>query len=118
VRPETLFAGHDVSAPSETEVFRDDRVAVKAIENFHFPERPKEKMMYRSFAYRFNMSDRSITEDVGRMAAEAKVKTVVLNHLLPGSNQPGIGDDAYIHDVKKFFAGEVIVGRDQMRIPR
>lgn len=61
----------------------------------------------------------STTEDVGRMAAAAKVKMVVLSHLLPGSN-PGRGgdlpDSAYVDDVKKHFAGEVIVGRDGMRI--
>jgi ribonuclease BN (tRNA processing enzyme) len=61
----------------------------------------------------------STTEDVGRMAAEAKVKTVVLSHLLPGSNAqrgPELPDTAYIAGVKKHFDGEVIVGRDQMRL--
>lgn len=59
----------------------------------------------------------STTLDVGRMAAEAGVKTVVLNHLLPGSNAPGAAefpDSTYIDDVRKNFSGEVIVGRDLM----
>jgi ribonuclease BN (tRNA processing enzyme) len=59
----------------------------------------------------------STTVDVGRMAAEAGVKTVVLTHLLPGSNRPGAAefpDTTYIEDVRKSFSGEVIVGRDQM----
>ena len=59
----------------------------------------------------------STTLDVGRMAASAKVKTVVLTHLLPGSNRPGppeFPDTAYIEDVRQHFSGEVIVGRDQM----
>jgi ribonuclease BN (tRNA processing enzyme) len=177
VRPESVFSGQDLSAPKVTEVFRDSRVTVKAVENAHFPERAKEKMPYRSLAYRFDMADRSMvfsgdtaystglielargadilvceamtmaarrqfeatvargpantesisrhvlethtsTEEVGRMAAEAKVKTVVLYHLLPGSNaQRGpVTDDVYIGEVRKFFSGEVIVGRDQLRI--
>src|SRR6185436_11899714 len=59
----------------------------------------------------------SSTEDVGRMAAEAKVKTVVLNHLVGGPGQRGGSiDDAFIPDVKKHFSGEVIVGADQMKI--
>jgi ribonuclease BN (tRNA processing enzyme) len=61
----------------------------------------------------------STTETVGRMAAEAQVKTVVLNHLLPGSNGPlsrELPDTTYIAGVHKHFAGEVIVGRDQMRL--
>ena len=61
----------------------------------------------------------STTEDVGRMAAQAKVKTVVLSHLLPGSNAgPGgeLPDTAYIEAVRRFFDGQVIVGRDGMRL--
>jgi hypothetical protein len=54
-----------------------------------------------------------------RHAAEAKVRTVVLSHLLPGAN-PGrggeLGDTAYIEGVRKHFTGEVIVGRDQMKL--
>lgn len=55
--------------------------------------------------------------DVGRMAAEAKVKTVVLSHLLPGSNRPGpaeFPDTTYIDGVRQHFSGQIIVGRDQM----
>lgn len=177
VRPESLFSGQDLSAPMVTEVFRDSRVTVRAVENAHFPERAKARMPYRSLAYRFDMADRSMvfsgdtayspglielargadilvcetmtmathrqfeatvargapntesvsrhvlethssTEEVGRMAAEAKVKTVVLYHLLPGSNsqRAPIADDVYVGEVRRFFEGEIIVGRDQMRV--
>jgi ribonuclease BN (tRNA processing enzyme) len=176
VKAETVFKGRDLSAPKVTEVFKDERVTVQAVENNHFPDRAKDRMAHRSFAYRFNAPDRSIvlsgdtayspglielargadvfvceamtmanqrqlqgrqqgagngesigrhvlethssTEDVGRMAAEAKVKTVVLYHLLgvPGPRAGGTPEDAFIPDVKKHFNGEVIVGNDQMRI--
>jgi len=59
----------------------------------------------------------SNNELVGRMASEAGVKTVVLTHLLPGSNRPDAAeypDSSYIDGVRKFFSGEVIVGRDLM----
>lgn len=172
VKAETIFSGHDLSAPGITEVFKDERVTVQAVENEHFANRAKEKMTHRSFAYRFNAPDRSIvfsgdtaystglielargadvlvceamamsmrrqleatnrggntesigrhvlethvsTEEVGKMAAEAKVKTVVLYHLV-GLPAAGSADDALIPDVKKFFDGEVLVGADQMRI--
>ena len=55
--------------------------------------------------------------DVGRMAAEAGVKTVVLSHLLPGSNRNTTAeypDSSYIEGVRKAFPGQVIVGRDLM----
>ncbi|HVZ24154.1 MAG TPA: MBL fold metallo-hydrolase [Vicinamibacterales bacterium] len=59
----------------------------------------------------------STPEIVGRMASEAKVKTVVLTHLLPGSNRAQTAefpDSTYIDAVHRYFPGEVIVGRDQM----
>jgi ribonuclease BN (tRNA processing enzyme) len=55
------------------------------------------------------------TVDAGRMAAEAGVKTLVLNHLLPGSLLT-ISDDAYVKGVREHFKGEVIVGKDLMVI--
>jgi ribonuclease BN (tRNA processing enzyme) len=61
----------------------------------------------------------STTEDVGKMATAAKVKTVVLSHLLPGSN-PAQGNElpetAYIEAVRKHFDGQVIVGRDGLKL--
>jgi ribonuclease BN (tRNA processing enzyme) len=57
--------------------------------------------------------------DVGRMAAEAKVKTVVLNHQLRGRTPPGSGGfqiSAFIDGVREKFTGEVIVGEDQLAI--
>ncbi|MEJ2110512.1 MAG: MBL fold metallo-hydrolase, partial [Acidobacteriota bacterium] len=161
-----------------TEVFRDEHVVVKAVQNTHFPERAIKQMPYRSFAYRFDMADRSIvfsgdtaysrdlvslarnadvfvcetigkprrqqrkqiakaaaentesigrhvnethstTDAVGRMAAEANVKKVVLNHLVGGgSSKEGLEsfESDLIDAVHEYFSGEVIVGRDQMHI--
>lgn len=172
VDPKTIFHGRDLAAPKITEVFKDDRLTVQAVENTHFPDRAKEKMDYRSFAYRFNTPTRSIVfsgdttysenlielargadvfvcevlgtanaqnapargappvnnstesigrhvrethstpEEVGKMAAAAKVKTVVLSHQVGG----GRGGDPLTADIKKVFSGEVIVGADQMRL--
>jgi ribonuclease BN (tRNA processing enzyme) len=175
-RPESLFHGHDLIVSGVTEIYRDERVTVKAAENAHFPERAKKKMPYRSLAYRFDTPDRSIvfsgdtayskglvdlaqnadvfvceamsmalhqqmegaakaagntesiarhvlethstTEDVGRMAAEAKAKTVVLNHLVGvpiSENGLDSAEEGLTSSVHKFFDGKVIVGRDQMR---
>lgn len=52
-------------------------------------------------------------EDAGRMAAEARVGTLVLNHLVPGAlgNLP---DETYLNAARKTFQGRVVVGRDQM----
>ena len=173
VRAETLYAGHDVAAPKITQVFRDEHVTVLAVENTHFPDRAKEKMLYRSFSYRFNAADRSIVfsgdtaystnlvelargadvfvceingtprpaapangapapesiarhvaethsspEEVGRMASEAKVKTLVLYHMVGAGNgaRGAAATDTLTPGIRKFFDGEIIVGNDQMKI--
>ena len=57
--------------------------------------------------------------DVGRMASEAKVKTVVLNHQLRGPPQPGgtaYPISSFIDGVREKFSGQVIVGEDQLVI--
>ncbi len=57
--------------------------------------------------------------DVGRMASEAKVKTVVLNHQLRGPATPGgtaYPISAFIDGVREKFSGQVIVGEDQLVI--
>lgn len=53
--------------------------------------------------------------DVARMASEAGVKSVVLNHQLPGASTPlAYPVSAFIDAVRKGYAGEVIVGQDLM----
>jgi ribonuclease BN (tRNA processing enzyme) len=56
----------------------------------------------------------STPEEVGRMAAAAKVKTLVLSHQVGGGR--GGNTDPLTADLKKIFSGEVIVGADQMRL--
>jgi len=55
------------------------------------------------------------TEDVGRIAAQAGVKTLVLSHLVPG-NDPSITDEMWIEGIRKSFSGKVIVGKDLLEI--
>ncbi len=56
------------------------------------------------------MGTHSSTEDAGRMAAAAGVKTLVLNHIIP----PDLDDSVFIASARKAFSGEIIVGKDQM----
>lgn len=61
----------------------------------------------------------STPADVGRTAREAGVKTVVLNHLLPGSMIEGklnFPVSTFIDGVRKEYSGEVIVADDLMVI--
>jgi ribonuclease BN (tRNA processing enzyme) len=55
------------------------------------------------------------TEQLGHVAAEAGVKTLVLSHFVPGDDS-SITDAMWIEDVRKNFVGEIVVGRDLMTI--
>jgi hypothetical protein len=54
-------------------------------------------------------------EDNARMAQEAGVKTLVLTHLLPQIDQPGIREEI-VHAIRRVFEGRVIWGEDLMQI--
>jgi ribonuclease BN (tRNA processing enzyme) len=55
------------------------------------------------------------TEDVGRIAAQAGVKTLVLTHFVPGDD-PSITNEQWTEGVRKNFKGRIIVGRDLMEL--
>jgi ribonuclease BN (tRNA processing enzyme) len=61
------------------------------------------------------MAAHTVSEDVGRIAAQAGVKTLVLSHFVPGDD-PSITDDQWAEGVRKHFNGEIIVGKDLMEI--
>jgi ribonuclease BN (tRNA processing enzyme) len=58
----------------------------------------------------------STPSDVGRMAKEAAVKAVVLNHQLRRPAAQGFTISAFIDGVRSEFDGNVIVGEDQQVI--
>jgi ribonuclease BN (tRNA processing enzyme) len=61
------------------------------------------------------MAAHTVPEDVGRIAARAGVKTLVLSHFVPGDD-PSITDEQWSEGARKYFKGRIIVGRDLMEI--
>jgi len=61
------------------------------------------------------MAAHTVPEDVGRIAAKAGVKTLVLSHFVPGDDS-SITDDQWAEGVRKYYSGRVIVGKDLMEI--
>jgi ribonuclease BN (tRNA processing enzyme) len=57
-------------------------------------------------------ADHSPVEDVGRIAQEAGVKTLVLSHLTPSNES--IADDAWRTGASRSFRGEILVAHDMM----
>ena len=55
------------------------------------------------------------TEDVGRIAAAAGVKLLVLSHLVPGDD-PAITDEMWSAGPRQHYRGRIIVGRDLLEI--
>jgi ribonuclease BN (tRNA processing enzyme) len=55
----------------------------------------------------------TMVEDLGIIAEAAKVKTLVLSHLVP---HEGVSTEEWIQAVKPTFSGEVIVGEDLMEL--
>lgn len=159
---EPLVRAHEITGGGE--IFRDDRVVVRATLNSHPPVEP-------SFAYRFDTPDRSVVfsgdttysenivklargaevlvheiifppavdtivrrfplasrlrehlldshttpEQLGRVAAGAGVKTLVLSHFVPGGDQPPISDEEWTAPIRRHFNGRIVVGRDLMEV--
>jgi ribonuclease BN (tRNA processing enzyme) len=61
------------------------------------------------------LASHTSTEDVGRIAAQAGVKTLVLSHLVPGDD-PTITDEQWTEGVRKHFSGRITVGKDLTEI--
>ncbi len=61
------------------------------------------------------LASHTTTEDVGRVAAAAGVKLLVLSHLVP-SDHPTLTDADWIEGVRKHYDGKVIVAQDLMEL--
>jgi len=61
------------------------------------------------------LASHTTTDDVGRVAAEAGVKKLVLYHFVPGDD-PSITDEMWTEAIRKNFHGEIIVGKDLMEL--
>lgn len=61
------------------------------------------------------MDSHTTTADVGRIAAAAGVKTLVLSHFVPGDD-PEVTDEDWTRDVKASYSGRIIVAKDLMEL--
>src|SRR5206468_9443541 len=57
----------------------------------------------------------TLTDEVGRIATQAGVKTLVLSHLVP-ADATGVTDKTWIDAVRTTYNGEIVVARDLMEI--
>jgi ribonuclease BN (tRNA processing enzyme) len=60
------------------------------------------------------LASHTTVEDIGRVAASAQVKTLVLSHFVPGDAE--LPDDEWTAGARAHFKGRVVVGADLMEI--
>jgi ribonuclease BN (tRNA processing enzyme) len=60
------------------------------------------------------IASHTTTDDIGRIAAQANVKTLVLSHFVPGDAE--LPDDTWTAGARQHFKGRIIVGADLMEI--
>jgi ribonuclease BN (tRNA processing enzyme) len=61
------------------------------------------------------LASHTTTEQVGRIATEAGVKTLVLSHFVPGG-YPFLNDEVWFDAVRPYFKGNLIVGSDLLEL--
>ncbi len=61
------------------------------------------------------LASHTTTEQVGRIATEAGVKTLVLSHFVPGG-APVIKDEIWFDAVRPHFSGNLVIGRDLLEL--
>ena len=61
------------------------------------------------------LASHSTTEQVGRIATEAGVKTLVLSHFVPGG-YPFLKDEVWYDAVRPYFSGNLVVGHDLLEL--
>jgi ribonuclease BN (tRNA processing enzyme) len=61
------------------------------------------------------MAAHTLPEDVGKIATQAGVKTLVLSHFVPGDDA-SITDEQWAEGARKTFKGQIVVGRDLLEI--
>jgi ribonuclease BN (tRNA processing enzyme) len=61
------------------------------------------------------LASHTAVEDVGRVAAAAGVRSLVLSHLVP-ADDPALTDDMWIGAARAHFTGDVVVAHDGMEL--
>ncbi len=112
---DTAYSANLVKLARDADLFVCEIADATVLEQMRERAKADESAGNPNNIYRHVAETHSSPADVARMASEAKVKTVVLNHQLSGP--PGnlaYPVTAFIQSVRRGFAGEVIVGQDLM----
>jgi ribonuclease BN (tRNA processing enzyme) len=112
---DTAYSPNVVKLAHGADVFLCEVASAEVLEQMRQRAKKAAAAGHPDNIYRHVADTHSSPADVARMATEAGVKTVVLNHQVAGpSGALAYPVTAFIDGVRKGFNGEVIVGEDLM----
>jgi len=100
------------TAPSESLVALARGADVLVHEVLHPPAAPGAP---GSALRKHIMDSHTSTEDAGRIAAKAGVRTLVLSHFVPAEDPP-VTDEEWMAGARVHFSGRIVVGRDLLEL--
>jgi ribonuclease BN (tRNA processing enzyme) len=109
-----VFSGDTGRCPQLVEFARGADLLVHEVIDLPLIEQAMRRELPPQIAeglMRHMQEEHTTAEDVGRLAAAAQVKKVVLTHVIPGRDEP---DAVYLDAVKKHYGGPAAVARDLM----
>jgi ribonuclease BN (tRNA processing enzyme) len=110
-----VFSGDTTYFPELAEFARDADVLVHEVMYLPGVDAMVKRVPNAATLREHLLASHTTTEDVGRVAAAANVKTLVLNHFVPGDD-PSITDAMWADGVRKHYSGRIIVGHDLLEL--
>ena len=110
-----VISGDTAYAPELAEFAKGADVLVHEVMHLAGIERLISRLPNAKRLREHLMVAHTLPEDVGRIASQAGVGTLVLSHFVPGDD-PSITDDQWSEGIRKHFSGRIIVGKDLMEI--
>ncbi|EHD1638583.1 MBL fold metallo-hydrolase [Salmonella enterica] len=108
-----VFSGDTAYCPAVAELARGADVLVHEVIYVPAIDALTRRVSNAATLREHLLASHTAAEDVGRIAAAANVKKLVLSHIVPGDD-PGITDEMLLAGVRKHFKGEAVVGQDLM----
>lgn len=110
-----VISGDTTYAPKLVEFAKDADILVHEVMHPEGIEKLLKRVPNPTELRKHLIASHTVPEDVGKLAAAAHVKTLVLSHLVPGDD-PSITDEMWTEGVKKHFSGRIIVGKDLLEV--
>ena len=110
-----VISGDTAYAPELAEFAKDADVLVHEVMYLPGIEMLVKRLPNATRLRQHLLDSHSVPEDVGRIAAQARVKTLVLSHFVPG-DEGLVTDEQWAEGVRKHFRGRIILGKDLMEI--